>query len=277
MLGIAVMLKKGFDAMKYLNVKKSKRIALISLAASLLFMSAGPSLTSFAAVQNPVYVTYNGTANTLQAGDSGAIFQGLMPGGTSDQQNVVIRNQSSNKMRVYFQAQPGTDTEKVKALLDTLVLNVTFKMDDGSSTKVLYQGPASGKTGTADIVTDQILLGTVNANSETGIISASIHAPETMGNEFASATANLQWVLQLEAVASPESIGEESTPLVNPSSTPAESIGEESTPQASPTDLTQPPKTGQDPRFIWIVLIAALVSVAAIVIVQGKRRSAQKK
>lgn len=270
------MLKKGFDAMKYLKLKKMNRIALISLAASMLFLSAGPSLTSFAAVQSPVCVTYNGSTNTLKADDPGALFQGLMPGATSDTQKIAVRNQGSKKMNVYFQAQPGTDTEKAKALLNTLELEITFKMDDGSAVKTLYKGLASGKSGAVDIVSDKILLGTVNANSETGIISAVIHAPETMGNEFQSAAANLKWVLQLEAVTPPpESIGNESTPLVNPSSAPAESIGEESTPN-SPPDLTKPPKTGQDPQFLWVILIVALVSIAVVIVVRERLRSMRK-
>lgn len=273
------MLKKGFDAMKYLKLKKMNRIALISLAASVLFLSAGPSLTSFAAAQSPVYVTYNGSTNTLQADTPGALFKGLMPGGTSDPQNIVIRNQGGKKMNVYFQLQTDAGTEQAKALLDRLDLTVTFQPESGAAAQTLYQGPAAGKAGTglaADLVSNPILLGSVKANSETGAISAVIHAPAEMGNEYQSAAASLKWTVQLEAVASPtESIGEESSPLVNPSSRPTESIGEESRP-LSPPDLTRPPKTGQDPQFLWFVLIAALVSIAVVIVVRERLRPVKK-
>lgn len=259
--------------MKHLNHKKRNRIALISLAAAMLV--AGSSFTAFAAARQPVYVTYAEQGNSLSvsAPETMDIFKNIVPGQTTDPQDIVVRNRGSKKMRVYFQAQPGTDTQKAKALLDTLNLEITFQADENSAKKVLYSGHASGKSGTAgvaDIVTDKLLLGTVNANSETGTISAVIRAPSTMGNEFQSAAAEVKWVLQLEAVTPPpESIGDESTPLVNPSSAPAESIGEEPTP-LTPPDLTKPPKTGQDSQFLWIVLIVALVSVVAFIAVREK-------
>ncbi len=214
-------------------------------------VSSGASSASPSAPRSVAAVAYAGDGFTRTVRVEGAenldTFRGLMPGGSTEPQKIVVRNESGKKMGVYFRAQPKDDA--AAGLLDVLQLTVTFKMDGDSKERTLYQGPASGKTGTAagtgDIITAPIRLGYVYGNSTSGEISAVLTAPKGMGNTYQSAQAEIGWALQFE-LASDGGGGDHDggggnhgggggsggTPA---SSTPPESIGDESVPKAEPS------------------------------------------
>ena len=280
--------------MKINKYKKGNRIALISIAAAAL-MACSP-VTAFAAVSTPaddtvtrVIYTGNGTAASVEVKNP-VNYINLMPGGSTNMKSITIENPSSKDMLVYFQAQPADTTSQ--NLLNALKLTVKFKMDDKSDVQTLYEGLASGQTGTTavnDIVSKQICLGKVYANSVSGVISATLTAPETMGNAYQNAGADIKWVLQFQladpinsipynygggggggggggTVAQPVvSIAPESTPQGGPSvsSKPTEEIPNENVPLSTP-------KTGQDPVYIWIILAIALIACIVIVAAQNK-------
>ncbi len=283
--------------MKKFNLKKLNRIALVSfLAAAFL---ACNSITAYAAsaadTRTKVVYTGGGTSSSIAVENAENLdaFKGLMPGGTTKPQNITIANKGSQNARVYFQAQPSDLSGQ--NVLQALQLKITFKMDDSSGEKVLYEGPASGTSGKAadsansgdKHVTDatkQIPLGFVYANSETGVISATLTAPETMDNEYRNAQAAIKWIIQFETDSinsiphnnngggggggggtniATESIAEDSTPQVGPSSAPEEIPNED-------TPLSNPPKTGQDASVLWGA--AALAAAACAVFALTRRK-----
>ena len=303
---LAAMLR-GNDAMKNYKMVKLNRIALISIAAAALM--ACSSVTAFAAdsstlsadTSTRVIYTGNGTTTTtveVKNADDLDTFKNLMPGDSTNPQNIIIENQSSQNMRVYFNAEP-TDLS-AQNVLDALQLKITFKMDDKSTPLTLYDGPASGKAGNAagtasDIVTKQSL-GYVYGKSTSGVLSATLTAPETMDNQYQLAKANIKWVFQFELADPISSLphnnggGGGGGNTIQP--TPLESIGTESVPQAEPTvssaapeeianedvPLSNPPKTGQDATVIWIVLALAISALIVFTITRIKmKHTAQPK
>lgn len=292
--------------MKNYKMVKLNRIALISIAAAALM--ACSSVTAFAAdsstlsadTSTRVIYTGNGTTTTtveVKNADDLDTFKNLMPGDSTNPQNIIIENQSSQNMRVYFNAEP-TDLS-AQNVLDALQLKITFKMDDKSTPLTLYDGPASGKAGNAagtasDIVTKQSL-GYVYGKSTSGVLSATLTAPETMDNQYQLAKANIKWVFQFELADPISSLphnngGGGGGNTIQP--TPLESIGTESVPQAEPTvssaapeeianedvPLSNPPKTGQDATVIWIVLALAISALIVFTITRIKmKHTAQPK
>nr|WP_319488807.1 LPXTG cell wall anchor domain-containing protein [uncultured Caproiciproducens sp.] len=281
--------------MKNKVLKKLNRIALISIAVAALM--ACSSFTAFAAVSTPeAKVIYTGTTKTVTVQNPVNLntFADLMPGETTGRQSIVIQNDSSQKMQVYFQANPSEENpNKVisKKLLDGLILTVTFKLDDNTAEQTLYVGPASGKTADKDIVTNPISLGYVYGNSVTGKIFATLTAPEKMDNEFQSANAKIAWNIQFDVQTSSssgggggggggggnannsivfESINPESTPQIGPASSepvPAETIGNEDVP------LSNPPKTGESSMYVWVFVIVALTAAVVFIVTKRKMKS----
>lgn len=308
---------KGNDAMKISSMKKSKRIALISVAAAMLAVCS--PVSAFATGQSQqakVIYTGNGSTATVavENADNLTAFRGLMPNGTTAPQEIVVQNNSSKQMMVYFQALPANaegqaaPTQAVMDLLNELDLKITFKLDASSPEMTLYNGKASGKTpdtvnpGTQkDITTAQIPLGYVYENSTSGALTATLHAPETMDNAFADASAAIRWVFQFQ-LADPTHNGGggggggggANAPggAVISSLPPVESIAPESIPQGGPASssptsspesipnesvpLSKPPKTGETPVYLWIVLVAALAACAVFVAARGKTKSSGK-
>lgn len=280
---------------------KLNRIALISIAVAALM--ACSSLTAFAAQATPssetpppVMVTYNGNGTTVAVENAYNLntFKDLMPNSTTKAQAIVIRNNSSKQMQAYFKAVPAaadSNTEITSSLLDTLILKVTFLKEGASTEQVLYEGPASGKTKTApvqDIVSAPISLGYLYGNSTSGVISATLTAPETMGNQFQLASAKITWEFQFQG-ADPSSSGGGGGggTVSDTSSQPAESIGTESTPQAGPVSstpatetivngdvpLSNPPKTGENAALQWSILAVALTAGFVFVITKRKMKT----
>jgi len=293
---LAAMLR-GNDAMKNYKMIKLNRIALISIAAAALM--ACSSVTAFAAdsstlsadTSTRVIYTGNGTTTTtveVKKPDDLNTFKNLMPGGSTNPQNITIENQSGKKMRVYFKANPTDITSQ--NVLDALDLKITFKMDDNSVPQTLYEGPASGKAGrttVSDIVTQQVSLGYVYEKSTSGVLSATLTAPETMDNQYQLAKANIQWVFKFELADPINSLPHNNGGGGNTiQPTPLESIGTESTPQAEPTvpsaapeeipnedvPLSNPPKTGQDATVIWVVLALAITAFIVFAITRVKMK-----
>ncbi len=277
--------------MKYYNFNKKSRIALISIVAA-AFMACS-SVNAFAASTTAAdmraRVTYsgNGTSSdvTVENAENLDAFKNLMPNGTTKPQDIVIQNLSSQKMKVFFQAKPsGNDAAK---LLDALQLRITFRMDSASPLQTLYEGPASGKT-EPSAAFKEIYLGTMYQSSESGVLSAVLTAPETMGNEYQNAQTEIKWLIRFELDGKIQSVpqnnggggggGGGGTPIQT------ESIDAESTPQAGPTvstapeeipeeeiPLSKPPKTGQDSIFLWVALVVAMV--ACLVFILARRRA----
>lgn len=270
--------------------------AAFAVCSSVQIFAVGSS--SAAAPANVIY-TGDGTTKSVRVENAENLdtFKNLMPGGSTGAQQIVIANRSSKNMTVYFQAVP-TDTTSQK-LLDELQLTVTFMLSQDSAPQTLYSGPASGAKGTTDvkdIAANPIRLGFVYGNTESGVISAVLSAPEKMGNEYQLAQANLKWVLQFEladvpadhgggggggdggggggggygpdsaAAVSAESISPDSTPLAEPSSKPSppENVPEDEVP------LSNPPKTGQDPGYL--IPVAALAAVSGIAVFAAGRK-----
>lgn len=289
--------------MSNLKHKKRNRILVTAVTAAVFAVCSSVQIfaadSSSAAVPAKVIYTGDGTTKSVRVenADNLDTFKNLMPGGSTGAQQIVIANRSSKNMTVYFQAVP-TDTTSQK-LLDELQLTVTFKLGQDSAPQTLYSGPASGTKGTADvkdIAANQIRLGFVYGNTESGVISATLSAPEKMGNEYQLAQANLKWVLQFEladvpsnngggggggggggngtdsaAAVSAESISPDSTPLVGPSSSPSSKPS--SSPEKVPDDevpLSNPPKTGQDPGCL--IPVAALAAVSGITVFIVRRK-----
>lgn len=269
--------------MKNIISKKVNRIALISIAAAALMVCS--PLTVFAAnssasdTKTKVIYTGDGTTKSVEVANATNLdtFKNLMPGGTTNPQEIVIQNKSSQRMKVYFLAEPSANKE-AEELLKALQLEVTFKMDDSSAVQTLYKGSASGKNGTtkvSDIVTSPILLGYVYKNSESGVISATLTAPETMGNEFQNASANIKWVMQFELM-DPEIITSNSVPLVSP---PSDEPHKPVIIQDNPIPLS--PVTGDTINFtyVWILAGVVVLSGSAVVVIgiyNKKHRNRQK-
>jgi LPXTG-motif cell wall-anchored protein len=293
---------RGNDAMKN-NKLKLNRIALISIAIAAIMVFS--PLTAFAAesipgAQTALKVIYNGNGTTksisVQNAENLDTFKNLMPNGTTNPQNIMIQNKSNKRMQVYFKALPiadQADKEISQKLLDTLQLKITFKMDDAAQVRTLYDGLLSGKAGstqTKDIVSAPISLGYVYQNSDSGILSATLTAPETMGNEFKLAHAKIMWEIQFqldnsatsggggggtgggnpvsEASSRPiESIDADSTPRVGPSSSATEIIDNEDVP------LSKPPKTGENSMAPWMILIVAVAAVLVFIVVKRNMKA----
>ena len=251
--------------MRKKDLRRSGKIAVGFFAFLLLsvLQPANCLAASSAGTVPEVIYTGDGTTTDVQTLNAANLdtFRNLMPGESTAPQNIRVENKSTQNMSVYFQAQP-TDSKTAK-LLDALQLKVTFKMDDGSE-KTLYSGPATGKKGTApqsDIVTSPVRLGYVYGNSTSGVISASLTAPETMKDEYENAQANLKWTLQFENIPA-ESIGNESTPLAPTGSGKIPNAG---------VPLSNPPKTGQSSLLpVFIVGGAALLLLLVILIRRRK-------
>lgn len=276
--------------MKKLHSNKICRIALISIVTA-AFMACS-SVNAFAAgttaADTRARVTYsgNGTSSdvTVENAENLDAFKNLMPNGTTKPQDIVIQNQSSQKMKVFFQAKPsGDDAAK---LLDALQLKITFRLDSASPLQTLYEGSASGKT-ESSAVFKEIYLGTMYQNSESGVLSAVLTAPEAMGNEYQNARTEIKWLIRFELDGKIQSIpqnnggggggGGGGTPIQT------ESIGAEATPQAGPTvstppeeipeeeiPLSKPPKTGQDSIFLWVALAAAMLACLVFIVARGR-------
>lgn len=284
---------------------KTNRIALILILIAVSF--AFNPLTAFAAQSGDVAdvkVIYSGNgtsqAVSLQNADNLDTFKNLMPNGSTKPQNIIIQNKSTKKMRVYFWANPTADAnnkEISQKLLDTLELKITFQMDDSSGVMTLYDGPLSGKAGktkTKDIVSAPISLGYVYQNSQSGLITATLTAPETMGNEFKLAQASVQWQIQFELENSASSgggtggggTGSGGNVVSEASSRPVESIDGDSTPMIGPTSsviptekidnedvpLSKPPKTGENTTAPWIIFAVAVLALLVFVFVKRKMR-----
>lgn len=300
--------------MKISSMKKSKRIALISIAAALIAVCSPVSAFADGPVAKVIY-TGNGTTSAVDVPDVGTLdaFEGLMPNGPAKSQDIEIWNNSNKRMMVYFQAIPSNASSAVD-LLNELDLTVTFKMDDDSQTQILYSGKASGNksnpvdpsnshqvTNILAASTAKIPLGYVDKNSQSGKITATLSAPETMDNTFADASAAIKWVFQFQ-LADPTHNGGggggggggANAPgnTVISSLPPVESLAPESIPQGGPASssptsspesipnesvpLSKPPKTGETPIYLWIVLVAALVACAVFVAARGKTKSSGK-
>jgi LPXTG-motif cell wall-anchored protein len=304
---LAAMLR-GNDAMKNDMFIKLNRIALISIAVAAL-MACSP-LTAFAAVSSALpadtstKVIYNGNGTTksvtVQNADNLDTFKDLMPNGTTKPQNIVIQNKSAKKMQVYFRAVPtadNTNNETSQLLLNTLNLKITFKMDNNTAPQTLYEGLASGKTGATtvkDIVTNPISLGYVYENSDSGVISATLSAPETMGNQFHLSSAKIIWEIQFE-LANPTNPGGNSGggggTISEVSSQPTENIDTESTPKIAPASsspatetivngdvpLSKPPKTGENAILPFSLLAIAVVAGLVFVITKRKMKADSSK
>ena len=271
--------------MKNIISKKGKRIALISIAAAALMVCS--PLTAFAAnttsdTRTKVVYAGDGTTKTVQVlnADNLDTFMNLMPGGTTKAQQITIQNKCSQKMKVYFLAEPTAEDAAISPkLLEKLQLQVTFKMDDNSASKVLYNGPASGKTAAAassaltNDVTDSILLGYVYGNSESGLISATLTAPEDMDNQYQAAKANIKWVMQFELLE-PEVISDNSVPLVNPSS----KVPDKPT-VISENPIPLSPVTGdtQTRTYVWILAAVIVVAVCVIAVMRIQNRKSSSK
>lgn len=286
---------------------KLYRIALISIAVAALV--ACSSFTAFAAATaSPAKVIYSGSTTSQSVSVTPTVlntFTNLMPGQTTDRQDIQIQNNSGQKIQVYFQAQPtaqNPDPATSKKLLDTLGLKITFKMDDNGTEQTLYEGPASGKTGMKDIVTNPIALGYVYGNSTSGIISAALTCPASMDNQFQRAYAKIAWNIQFDvqsvssttpggggnggghgyagggteptAIPENESISPDVTPQTGPDSSTAsaaaETVGDDDVP------LSNPPKTGENAIYLWIAAIAAVTAAVIFVIARKKTNSAAK-
>ena len=291
--------------MKISSMKKSKRIALISVAAAMLAVCSPVSAFATGQSDQQVTVTYTGDGSTTTVDvENPNTFEDLMPNAPAKLQNFVIQNDSSKQMTVYFQALPANASDSTVDLLNELDLTVTFKMDDDSQTQTLYSGKASGKVGTGsqtDITTAKIPLGYVYGKSKSGNITAALSAPETMDNTYAKASAAIRWVFQFQ-LADPTHNGgggggggggaNAPGDAVISSLPPVESIAPESIPQGGPASssptsspesipnesvpLSKPPKTGETPVYLWIVLVAALAACAVFVAARGKTKSSGK-
>jgi len=270
--------------MKNIIYKKVNRIALISIAAAALMVCS--PLTAFAAntdARTKVVYTGDGTTKTVQVlnADNLDTFLNLMPGGSTKAQEITVQNQCSQKMKVYFHAEPTTTAENAavsQKLLDKLQLQITFKMDDSSNTKTLYNGPASGKSGTtanseiSDDVTKQILLGYVYGNADSGVISATLTAPEDIDNQYQAAKANIKWVMQFELL-DPEVVSDNSVPLGGPSS---KTPDKPTIVPENPIPLS-PPATGdtQTVSYVWVLAAAIVVAGSVIVVVRIQNKKSK--
>lgn len=290
--------------MKRFNVKKRNRIALVSVAAAALLACNPITIYAASAADTPVRVVYTGGGTSssiaVENADNLDTFKDLMPGGTTKPQNITIVNRGKENVRVYFQAQPSDRSGQ--NILQALHLKVTFKMDDSSEERVLYEGSATGTSGKAadsanaadkhvTDITQQIPLGFVYGNSESGVISATLTAPATMDNKYRNAQADIKWILKFEedSVSSiphnggrnpgggggggveptnivVESIPEDVTPQVGPSSSLPEEIPNEEIP------LSHPPKTGQNPIVLWGAAGLAVAACAVFVVTRRKIR-----
>lgn len=256
--------------MRKKDLRRSGKIAVGFFAFLLLSVLLPANCLAACSAGTVPEVIYAGDGTTSEVQTLNAAnldtFRNLMPGESTAHQDIQVENKSAQNMNVYFQAQPSDST--TAKLLDALQLKVTFKMADGSE-KTLYSGPASGKNGTSqqsdfpkkDIVTSPVRLGYVYGNSTSGIISASLAAPETMTDEYENTQANLKWTLEFENIPA-ESIGNESTPLAPPGSGKIPNAG---------VPLSNPPKTGQSSLLpVFIVGGAALLLLLVILIRRRK-------
>ncbi len=308
---LAAMLK-GNDAMKIGSKNKLKRIALISVAAAVSAACSPLPVYAAALPEKSVKVIYTGDGSTTTVGVENAqnldTFLNLMPNASTKPQEIYVVNKSSKQMKVYFQAVSANGQNAAVDLLQELDLKITFQMDDTGAETVLYDGKASGNASNASTnskqvtdITKRIPLGFVYGKTTSGVLRATLTAPETMDNTFANANASIDWVFQFELAdptkpggggggggggGTPVSTGVDGTAT----SIPTESISPDSTPQGGPAisavpitevipnenvPLSKPPKTGESSAFLWIALVAALVGCIGFVASRGRMKSSK--
>ena len=145
-------------------------------------------------------VTYkNGAENYIDVpgGDLFSSFKDVMPG-DSLSQPITVRNDSSNRVRIYMRAlgaQEGTDD-----FLSQMTLTVRKNAD-----AVLFDAPANE---TAQL-TEWVYLGTLSAGGE-ATLDVTLNVPIEMGNDYAQKIGYLDWQFKIEEIPDPPKTGDES-------------------------------------------------------------------
>lgn len=120
---------------------------------------------------------------------------------------VQVKNNSSERVKFYFWA---GDTENGKVISDELLSLIHLRITRSDNRIILYEGPAHGK-GTGDpgslemIGTgagDGIDLGWLNAGNNIGL-NITISIPTSMGNEYQSEMASVDWTFLCEVYVPP--------------------------------------------------------------------------
>ena len=162
-------------------------------------------------------------------------FKNVMPGDSITQQ-VLIRNDTSNevKIKVYMRslgAQEGTDE-----FLSQLKLTVTQNGDD-----ILFAAPADE---TAQL-TDWVYLGTVYSGGEI-TLDVTLEVPITMGDEFQNQVGYLDWEFNVEQL-------------------PIE-----------PTDPDLPETGDNNQLMLYVGLLACSVAAIIFILIVAKRRKQEE-
>lgn len=124
-----------------------------------------------------------------------ANFKNLLPG-SARTQSIRVGNQSKTETQLFLRAEEAKQTgltDKEKKLVKKLLDSYTF-LEVRQGSRVLYQGPASGKgTGKNTSMKRNISLGTILPGKEKELAVTLSVSPQ-MGNSYQALTGKVDWI-----------------------------------------------------------------------------------
>lgn len=127
------------------------------------------------------------------ADDFFTTFDYLMPGDVYSD-TADIRNDSDEKIRLYFQSEVYEDSE----LLEEVYIKIDCTID--GNTETIYDGPLSGS-----YIKQRLLLGEVPAGSK-AYFEYSLRMPEHLNNDYTLLAGDVKWIFSTEVVDVPYTV-----------------------------------------------------------------------
>ena len=232
---------------------------------------------------------YQNTATTYTPTNLFRNFEGVMPGDTLTQ-DVVIKNNSSNSIKLYLKVLPhGADNALSDSVAEKTNLDEMIAFLNQFALKVVA---GEGETQKALFDISEGHLGTFSDSAELGILHSGkaanlqvkLDVPITMSNAFAKEIGEVDFVFTIEEIPSggggnPPQKDPEEKPNKDPEepSKPDEPIiipGEPVEDVEDPEEPIDAPKTG-DTADILTPILLMVIAVLGLIMVQRWRKSEQ--